>query len=207
MASCARRKLACGQKIARPCRAVSPTALMRPTMARLAARARRDPFFGPPRRALQPLRRQHRCAGFPGWVRCIRHGPTNRSMAPVLFIRLSLNGDQICKGSHPPPMGPIFGVFLPMLHPTNGAVAPTYVVIDSHPWAATMAIHRLLQNSPMGPEEIGRLIGAYRQTLHALGLKDRRDRLTELVVAKVFEIGQTGVGDAAEISRRAIQPL
>jgi hypothetical protein len=58
----------------------------------------------------------------------------------------------------------------------------------------------------MGPEEIGRLVGAYGQTLHALGLKDRRDRLTELVAAKVFEVGQTGVGDA-EISRRAIQNL
>jgi hypothetical protein len=69
-----------------------------------------------------------------------------------------------------------------------------------------MAIHRLLENSPMGPEEIGRLVGAYGQTLHALGLKDRRDRLTELVAAKVFEVGQTGVGDA-EISRRAIQNL
>jgi hypothetical protein len=74
-------------------------------------------------------------------------------------------------------------------------------------WAVTMAIHKLLQNSPMGPEEIVRIVGAYGQTLHALGLKDRRDRMTELVAKKVFEIGQTGVGDAAEISRLAIQKL
>jgi hypothetical protein len=94
-----------------------------------------------------------------------------------------------------------------MLNPTNGAVALSYVVIDSHPWAEMMAIHRLLQNSPMGPEEIGRLVGAYGETLRALGLKDRRDRLTELVAEKVFEISQTDVGDAAEISRRAIQNL
>ncbi len=74
-------------------------------------------------------------------------------------------------------------------------------------WAVTMAIHKLLQNSPMGPEEIGRLVGAYGQTLLALGLTDRKDRITEMVAAKVFEIGQTGIGDAAEISRLAIQAL
>jgi hypothetical protein len=70
-----------------------------------------------------------------------------------------------------------------------------------------MAIHSLLQNSPMGPEEIGRLVGAYGQTLRALGLKDRTDRITEIVAEKVFEIGQTGVRDAAEISRLAIEGL
>jgi hypothetical protein len=58
-----------------------------------------------------------------------------------------------------------------------------------------------------GPEEIGRLVGAYQQTLRALRLTDRRDRITELVAAKVFEIGQTGVGDAAEISRLVIKAL
>jgi hypothetical protein len=70
-----------------------------------------------------------------------------------------------------------------------------------------MAIHRLLQNSPMGSDEIGRLVSAYQQTLRTLRLKDRRDPITEMVAEKVFEIGQTGVSDAAEISRLAIQNL
>jgi len=70
-----------------------------------------------------------------------------------------------------------------------------------------MAIHSLLQNSSMGPEEISRLVGAYGQTLRALGLKDRADRITEIVAEKVFEIGQTGVRDSAEISRLAIEGL
>jgi hypothetical protein len=74
-------------------------------------------------------------------------------------------------------------------------------------WAAMMAIRRLLQNCPMLPEEIGRLVGAYQQTLRTLRLKDRRDPITEMVAEKVFEIGQTGAGDAAEISRLAIKAL
>ncbi len=70
-----------------------------------------------------------------------------------------------------------------------------------------MAIHRLLQNSPMLPEEISRLVGAYQQTLRTLRLKDRRDPITEIVAAKVFEIAQTDIGDAAEISELAIAGL
>ena len=53
-----------------------------------------------------------------------------------------------------------------------------------------MAIYRLLQNSPMGPEQISRLSEAYEQTLKALSLKDRNDPLTELIAKKIIEIGQ-----------------
>jgi hypothetical protein len=70
-----------------------------------------------------------------------------------------------------------------------------------------MAIRRLLQNSPVGPEEIGRLVDAYGQTLGALRLKDRWDPITEMVAKKVLEIGQTGVCDSAEISRLTIEDL
>jgi hypothetical protein len=38
-----------------------------------------------------------------------------------------------------------------------------------------MAIYRLLQNLPMGPEEISRMTAAYEQTLRALHLDDRTD--------------------------------
>ena len=51
-----------------------------------------------------------------------------------------------------------------------------------------MAIYRLLQNSPMGPEQISRLSEAYEQTLKALSLKDRNDPLTELIAKKIIEI-------------------
>jgi hypothetical protein len=43
-----------------------------------------------------------------------------------------------------------------------------------------MAIYRLLQNLPMGPEEISRMTAAYEQTLRALHLEDRADPITEI---------------------------
>jgi hypothetical protein len=70
-----------------------------------------------------------------------------------------------------------------------------------------MAIYRLLQNLPMGPEEISRLSTAYEQTLKALCLKDRNDPLTEMIAKKIIEIGQTGVQEPAQISELAIKDL
>jgi hypothetical protein len=70
-----------------------------------------------------------------------------------------------------------------------------------------MAIYRIFQNSPMGPEEISRLSTAYEQTLKALSLKDRNDPLTEMIAKKIIEIGQTGVKDPDQISKIAIKGL
>ena len=70
-----------------------------------------------------------------------------------------------------------------------------------------MAIYRLLQNLPMGPEEISRLSTAYEQTLKALCRKDRNDPLTEMIAKKIIEIGQTGVQEPAQISQLAIKDL
>jgi hypothetical protein len=70
-----------------------------------------------------------------------------------------------------------------------------------------MAIYRLLQNSPMGPEEISRLEAAYEQTLRTIGLKDRGDPITEMIAKKIIEIAQTGVRDPAQISMRAIKEI
>lgn len=44
-----------------------------------------------------------------------------------------------------------------------------------------MAIYRLLQNVPLGPEEIRRLTDAYERTLSALSVKDRNDPFTEFI--------------------------
>jgi hypothetical protein len=70
-----------------------------------------------------------------------------------------------------------------------------------------MAIYRLVQNVPMGPEEIKRLTTAYELTLKALGLKNRSDQLTQLIAKKIFEIGQTGIEDPLEISKLAMKQL
>jgi len=70
-----------------------------------------------------------------------------------------------------------------------------------------MAIYRILQNSPLGPEEIECLAAAYEQTLRDLALKDRDDPITRLIAEKIIEIGQTGVRDPDQISKLAIKQL
>ena len=73
--------------------------------------------------------------------------------------------------------------------------------------AVRMTIYRLLQNSPMGPEQIRVLEAAYEQTLHNLCVKDRKDPLAEMIAKTVIEIAQTGVRDPTQISALAIKQL
>ncbi|MHC4041576.1 hypothetical protein [Bradyrhizobium sp. 23AC] len=70
-----------------------------------------------------------------------------------------------------------------------------------------MAIYRILQNSPLGPEEITRLSRAYEEALRRIGVQDRNDPLTELIAKKIIEVGQTGLKDPAEICGRAVEGL
>ncbi|MET4038001.1 hypothetical protein ABIB94_009119 [Bradyrhizobium sp. JR7.2] len=70
-----------------------------------------------------------------------------------------------------------------------------------------MALYRILQNSPLRPEEITRLSTAYEQALRTIGVQDRNDPLTELIAKKIIEIGQTGLKDPAEICGRAVEEL
>jgi hypothetical protein len=70
-----------------------------------------------------------------------------------------------------------------------------------------MTIRRMLQNMPMGPEDIARLVAAYEQALSELSLKDDNDPLKELVAKKIIEVAQTGVRDPAQISQLAIKEL
>lgn len=68
-----------------------------------------------------------------------------------------------------------------------------------------MPIYRLLQNVPLDPEDIDRLVAAYEATLRALELTERSDPITQLVAQKIFELGQTGMRDPQQISALAIQ--
>jgi hypothetical protein len=70
-----------------------------------------------------------------------------------------------------------------------------------------VAIHRLLQNTPLGPEEIERLVQAYERTLQILDLTSRSDSLTQIVARKIFDIGQTGIRDPEQISKLALRAL
>jgi hypothetical protein len=70
-----------------------------------------------------------------------------------------------------------------------------------------MPICRLLQNLPMGPDEIARLTTAYEQTLRTIGLVDRNDPITEMIARKIIEIGQRGVRDPAQLSKLTIKEM
>ncbi|MCA6117663.1 hypothetical protein J6524_22720 [Bradyrhizobium sp. WSM 1738] len=70
-----------------------------------------------------------------------------------------------------------------------------------------MPIYRLLQNMPMGPEEISRLTSAYEQALRTVGIADRDDPLAELLAKKIIEVAQTGIREPSDISAQAIKEI
>jgi hypothetical protein len=70
-----------------------------------------------------------------------------------------------------------------------------------------MSFYKIIQNTQLESHDLQRLITAYKQTLLVLGLKDRDDLLTRIVAQKIFEVGQTGIEDTAEISNLAIKQL
>jgi hypothetical protein len=70
-----------------------------------------------------------------------------------------------------------------------------------------MPIYRLLQNIPMGPEEISRVATAYEQALRTIGIVDRGDPLAELLARKIIEVAQTGIREPADISAQAINEI
>lgn len=70
-----------------------------------------------------------------------------------------------------------------------------------------MAIYRLLQKLPLGPEEIEVLSEAYELTLRNFGLVDRNDPITEMVAKKIVELGQRGVRDAQQMAELATREL
>jgi hypothetical protein len=70
-----------------------------------------------------------------------------------------------------------------------------------------MPIYRLLQNSPLGPEEIKVLTDAYERTLQKLGLVDRNDPVAEIIAKKIIELGQRGVRHAEQLIEMAMKEL
>jgi hypothetical protein len=70
-----------------------------------------------------------------------------------------------------------------------------------------MPIYRLLQNSPLGPEEIKVLTDAYERTLQKLSLVDRSDPVAEIIAKKIIELGQRGVREAKSLSDLAVKEL
>jgi hypothetical protein len=68
-----------------------------------------------------------------------------------------------------------------------------------------LAIYRLFNNLPLGPEEIRRLGQAYESVLLGLRLSDRVDPITELVARRMFETWQRGIVDAGALARVVIE--
>ena len=80
------------------------------------------------------------------------------------------------------------------IFPGSKPKLPTIILKAHTAGRRTVALYRLLQNVPLGREEIRRLTDAYERTLSALSVKDRNDPLAEFIAKKIFEIGQTDSG-------------
>jgi hypothetical protein len=70
-----------------------------------------------------------------------------------------------------------------------------------------MPIYRLLQNSPLGPEQIAVLTEAYESMLRKLNLVDRNDPIAEIIAKKIIELGQRGVSQAEQLIELAMKEL
>jgi hypothetical protein len=72
--------------------------------------------------------------------------------------------------------------------------------------AVPVAIHRLLQHSVFGPDDIDRIVTAYEATLRALRA-DRADPAAETVAKTIMQIAQTGVRDPTRLRQLALKEL
>jgi hypothetical protein len=70
-----------------------------------------------------------------------------------------------------------------------------------------MTIHRLLQNSVLGPDDIERMTAAYEEAVHSPELADQSEGLKEHIARKIVEITQTGERDPKRIVLLALAGL
>jgi len=68
-------------------------------------------------------------------------------------------------------------------------------------------INRLLKDRKISAEEVERLNRAFSFTLKSLHIVDRDDPVSDVIAAKVIEIGKSGVTDPAEIAKLATKQL
>ncbi len=68
-----------------------------------------------------------------------------------------------------------------------------------------MTIERLLKAA--SPEQVATLKRAFVVALHALGLVDRDDPITEMVARTIIKVGQTGIRDPIGIAEMAVKEL
>jgi hypothetical protein len=70
-----------------------------------------------------------------------------------------------------------------------------------------VAIHRLLQRTAFGQEDIDRMVKAYEDALNVLRLDNRSDPVTEKIAKKIIEVAQTGERNPVQMRNRALKDL
>ncbi len=70
-----------------------------------------------------------------------------------------------------------------------------------------VAIHRLLQRSAFGQEDIDRMVKAYEDALNILRVDNRSDPVTEKIAKKIIEVAQTGERNPVQMRNRALKDL
>ena len=70
-----------------------------------------------------------------------------------------------------------------------------------------MSVHRLIDMSVFGPDEIAVMSAAYEDALCILHISSRSDSLCEVLARKIIEIAQTGERDPKQIRQKALSAL
>jgi hypothetical protein len=70
-----------------------------------------------------------------------------------------------------------------------------------------VTVHRLLQNSAFGPDDIDRMVEAYEDCLKKLGINNRTDPVTDTIALKIIEVAQTGERDPVKMRSLALHAL
>jgi hypothetical protein len=67
-----------------------------------------------------------------------------------------------------------------------------------------MPIRRLLKNSAFQQDDVERLTNAFERAMRTIGVENRGDPLSEFIAKKVFQAGQAGLKDPAQICAHAV---
>lgn len=70
-----------------------------------------------------------------------------------------------------------------------------------------MPIHRLLENSPFGADEVACMVTAYEDALGVIGPIGLSDVVKEIVAKKIIDIAQRGERDPVQMRRYALKGI
>lgn len=70
-----------------------------------------------------------------------------------------------------------------------------------------MTIRRLLREEAFAPDEVAVLTAAYDHCIGRLMLRDRDDKVTELLAQKIIEAAKSGERDPSRLCHRALEAM